>query len=256
MPQEIIQNDQGREICECVMKEAKDASAKIKLIGGWAVYYSSPIEEDSLKFLERQFGDVDFVALRKEKKKIYNVFSRCGLTPDERFNTLNGDTRLLFYKGNEPIDVFLDVFDMCHRIDLRGSLNVNAAYIPVDDILFTKLQIIEINEKDIKDAIRLLATHELVESDGHYDNIHTSYFTNLCSSDWGIYKTLTSNFAKVQTFIKGLDLDESEKNQIMNKIQTIVEKVENSKKSVKWVMRSKIGERVRWYTLPEEKKHE
>ena len=46
------------------------------------------------------------------------------------------------------------------------------------------------------------------------------------------------------------------KNQIMNKIQTIVEKVENSKKSVKWVMRSKIGERVRWYTLPEEKKHE
>lgn len=256
MAQVPTHKDEGREICECVINGARDESAKIKLIGGWAIQYSSPIEKESLNFLERKFGDVDFVALRKEKKKIYSVFKQCGFTPDERFNSLNGDSRLLFYKGDEPIDVFLDVFDMCHTIDLRKSLNVEASYIPVDDLLFTKLQIIEINEKDIKDAIRLLSTHELVDNGGNFDSIHSSYFTNLCSSDWGIYKTLTTNFSKVQTFVKGLDLEESEKTQILDKMQKLIEKIEDSKKSVKWVMRSKVGERVRWYNLPEEKKRE
>jgi hypothetical protein len=48
------------------------------------------------------------------------------------------------------------------------------------------------------------------------------------------------------------DLQEEGKGRIADRIGTLLERIEQEPKSFGWKMRSKIGDRKRWYDLPEE----
>lgn len=61
---------------------------------------------------------------------------------------------------------------------------------------------------------------------------------------------------KAKEYLQTLEMEEEEKNKISAKIQKIIDATENSKKSLKWKMRARIGEAVPWYKLPEEKKRQ
>ncbi len=69
---------------------------------------------------------------------------------------------MLFYdtENKRQVDVFVGTFSMCHRLDLSGRLGEHAYSLDAADLLLTKLQIHEINRKDLVDAVRLLLTHE------------------------------------------------------------------------------------------------
>ena len=69
---------------------------------------------------------------------------------------------MLFYdtENKRQVDVFVGVFSMCHRLDLDGRLGEHPTALDAADLLLTKLQIAEINRKDLVDAVRLLLTHE------------------------------------------------------------------------------------------------
>jgi hypothetical protein len=48
------------------------------------------------------------------------------------------------------------------------------------------------------------------------------------------------------------DLQEDSKQRIADRIRALQERIEQEPKSFGWKMRSKIGDRKRWYQLPEE----
>ena len=52
---------------------------------------------------------------------------------------------------------------MSHKLDLRGRLDGPRPTITLADLLLTKLQVWEINRKDLGDAACLLADHGLGE---------------------------------------------------------------------------------------------
>lgn len=239
--------------CECIINNAKRINAHLQLIGGWAIFYRTNNVNIKYDFLERKYNDIDVVGSAREKKKIYEVLQSCGYKPNERFNGLYGDTRLLFEKEGKALDVFLDRFEMCHKLDLSESLRYIDSTIGVGELLFTKLQIIEINEKDLRDILRLLLYTDLNDKNGRDYSPH-DFIVNLCSQDWGIYKTLTMNLDKVQEYASTLPFQEEDLKDIIRKIQDLKNSIESAPKSIKWKMRAKIGESVKWYDLPEEKK--
>jgi hypothetical protein len=59
------------------------------------------------------------------------------------------------------VDVLVDRFAMCHRLDLRDRLALDTRTLPLADLLLSKLQVVERNEKDLKDLVALLADHDL-----------------------------------------------------------------------------------------------
>jgi hypothetical protein len=63
------------------------------------------------------------------------------------------------------VDVFLGEFKMCHRLDLDDRLGVDHPALPAADLLLTKLQVLELNRKDVTDVAALLTTHKLDERD-------------------------------------------------------------------------------------------
>ncbi len=229
-----------------IIEAAQSSDVLLRLLGGLAIYLQCPSTRTDER-LVRSYGDMDFVTLGKWSAKTKSLFTRLGYTGNKTFNALQGHQRLLFVdeQHERHIDIFIDRMRMCHNLDFRSRLQIDKSTISLSDLLLTKLQIVEINEKDIKDTIALFVDHEVSGSD---QDINFSYIAGLTSSDWGLYKTLTLNLEKV----KALARDYKFPALVTDRISRLTTAIETSAKSMGWKARSVVGERVRWYELPEE----
>lgn len=231
---------------------AKERDVILRLFGGVGVWFSSP--SATKPQYARSYNDLDFVGLRRQSREIERLFSDLGYSPKEVFNKLQGDSRLMFLddKNGRRIDVFLDKFVMCHEFDLRDRLVLAERTIPLSDLLMTKLQIVEINKKDILDVTMLVLDNPLFEGKSPSSaGLDLSRITSYTSADWGIYKTLTMNVAKTVQILPELHLSDEERNVVLERLGRITNAIESAPKSFSWKMRAKIGERKRWYELPE-----
>ena len=194
----------------------------------------------------RNYKDIDFFGISSQSKKISEILESFGMIPNKRFNALHGDRRLMFYDPqlDSTIDVFLDIFEMCHKITLKDRLTIMRYTIPPSDLLLTKLQIIKITENDIKDIFALLTDLDLGDHDDE-KTIDTKYIAKLLADDWGFYTTVTDNIQKI--------LNEfNPPSKVAEKLRQLMKKLEDEPKSLKWKMRAKVGRKVKWYEEPEE----
>jgi len=229
---------------------AEQRAFHLRLLGGLAVYESCPSAQ--LPELCRNYPDIDFVTDRTSGPATRTLLSECGYSGDQRFNALHGETRLLFYheSGGWQIDVFLGAFSMCHNIDLSRSLFPGRRVIPPADLLLTKLQIVEMNLKDMKDVLAILLDHS-VGSASDPEAIDLAHLTEATSKDWGLYTTVMKSLTRVRTDVAHLLADEK-----LRSAQQRVDQIEAgmvaSPKSLRWKLRSRVGTRVLWYELPDE----
>ena len=149
------------------------------------------------------------------------------------------------------VDIFLDYFDMCHKIDLKDRLTLEPLTLTMADLLATKLQIFKTNEKDFKDIIAMLLDHEVVDSEKP-DAINGKRLAELCAKDWGIYKTFTIVLDKTTAMLDKFDLTTKDKEVVKDRIAVVSRLINNEPKSMNWKMRAKIGEKKAWYKLPED----
>ena len=120
------------------------------------------------------------------------------------FNSLYGATRLQFISSErvKNVDVFLDKFRMQHTLDFRQRIRLDDLTIPITDLLLTKLQIEgRIEVKDVKDIVAILEDHDLGHSDDK-ETLNVDYMADLCSREWGLYKTVTGTLQKIRQFIE------------------------------------------------------
>ena len=237
------------EEAERILKGAEGKGITLKLLGGMAVSMRCP--SASMARLSRRYVDIDVMGKRKQVSKINQLFKDLGYMARERFNALQG-SRLIFndMTNQRRVDVFLDVFQMCHKFDFRDRLDLEPATISLSDLLLTKLQIVEINQKDVKDIFALLLDHEVVGEET-LDKINAGYIAKLCAEDWGIYKTFTTNLSKLEGYAASTGLDEEQTKLILARVEALMKMIEAAPKSMGWKMRAAVGERKRWYELPE-----
>jgi hypothetical protein len=232
-----------------ILSGAEAKGIMLRLLGGMAVNLRCP--SASKPPLSRRYVDIDVMGKRKETSKINELFRDLGYKPRERFNALHG-SRLIFndMKNQRRVDVFLDVFQMCHKFDFRDRLGLEPKTISLSDLLSTKLQIIEINQKDVKDIFALLIDHDVAAKETP-DKLNGAYIAKLCAEDWGIYKTFTANLTKLAEFTGTLGLDDQQKKLVADRTGALKSAIEGAPKSMAWRMRAAVGERKRWYELPE-----
>jgi len=149
------------------------------------------------------------------------------------------------------------VFDelrMSHKLDLRGRLSGPAATVDLADLLLTKLQIWEINEKDLGDVVCLLADHPLGAATQDPEAIDLRRITSLCGSDWGLCHTVQRNLGRVRDLALARPLEAPALN-AADQITGLLAAIDAAPKTIGWRSRARIGERVRWYETPEEVRH-
>ncbi len=222
----------------------------LRLLGG--VAFSIRCPSATREGLNRKYVDIDFVGLRRQRTAINKLFTDLNYAPRTTFNAMSGGIRLIYndLEHQRRADVFLDIFEMSHKFDFTKRLKIDDVTLPLADLLLTKLQVHEITEKEHKDTIALLKDAQLGDSDGP-NAINQTYIAELCGKDWGLYKTVTLNLDRLQSALPQYPLEASEQEALKLSIAQIRSKIEDYPKSVSWKMRAKIGERVRWYEVPE-----
>src|ERR1022692_2998228 len=141
-----------------IARGAVEAGLGLKLLGGLAVRVLCPDYPPRL----RRDQDIDFACLSKERKAVAAHLEKVGCEADRRFNNLNGDRQMYFTApSGRPIDVMVDRLTMCHVLDFRPSFRKLPHTADVVDLLLSKLQIVELNEKDARDIVQLLSAAPL-----------------------------------------------------------------------------------------------
>ncbi len=118
--------------------------------------------------------------------------------------------------------------------------------VSLTDLLLQKLQIVQINDKDLKDAMLLLLAAHVGGLDSGMINL--KYLAKLMSDDWGFYYTATANLEKVKGTVDGVAVFlDAHRVIIREKADQILQAIENAPKSGKWKGRAKVGTRKPWY---------
>jgi hypothetical protein len=232
---------------ERINETAAGQNIPIKLVGGAAVHLHSQSAKQAP--LRRKYGDLDFVISSRNRPAVQKMFEVLGYEANERFNLLQGDQRLLFYDNpnGRQVDIFIDRMKMCHVIDLRDRLGVNGPSLAPADLLLSKMQIYEINQKDLVDLAALILDHPVADNDD--EAINARYIARLTSEDWGLYRTLQLNTERLLAMLHDLDV---QREVIQHRLDELWAEIERHPKSMKWKMRSRVGDRMSWYELPEE----
>jgi len=227
---------------------------RIRLLGGVGVALHDHRQVPAA--LERGYGDLDVVVPPKSTRQTTAAMTAAGYVPNERFNALHGAQRMLFYDtvNKRQVDVFVGVFAMCHRLDLSRRLDQHPYSLDAADLLLTKLQIHEINRKDLVDAVRLLFTHEnadIAGGHGRTDVMSLDRLRSVTSSDWGWFTTVTDNLRMARAAASDL-LEAEDAEVVETRADEIDASLRTAPKSMRWKARSVVGRKTPWYELPEE----
>ena len=231
---------------------AATAGIPVRLIGGVAIWVrASPAARAALG---RDYPDIDLVAHKRQSRALRTVLEDGGYHPERVFNATHGARRLLYHSpdGRWQVDVFLDTFEMSHTLDLGARLDTEPETLPATELLLTKLQIAEVNAKDISDTAMLLWDHEPVPGADGPRRLNLAQLARVCGADWGLFTTVTDNLAACSSQLGQLVADKSARATIQERIETIRKGLDAAPKTLAWRMRAKVGRRVRWYELPEE----
>lgn len=238
---------------ERIIDTADKSQITLRLFGGLAVRFHCP--SATHRQLARKYADIDFMGLKKQARSMKKLFVGLGYTPRDIFNALHGDTRLIFndIDNGRRVDIFLDVFEMCHKLEFKDRLLLDKYTIPLADLLATKLQVVEITEREYRDIISLLSDHEISNSDAP-ETINGKYIAKLCSEDWGIYKTFSVNLGNITSALGQYKLEPETEKTVRKRIEDLTSRMENEPKSLAWKLRARVGDKVQWYELPERDK--
>lgn len=228
----------------------------MRLIGALAFRTHCPRFGYLQEALGRAFTDIDFASYRRFFKDIQRLLMELGYQEDKMVSRLFSEHRVLFHDAicGRHIDIFFDQLRFCHTLPLVGRLEAENLTLPLAELLLEKMQIVQINEKDLIDTIMLLREHPIGETDD--ETINALVITRLTSNDWGMWRTVTGNLDLVKEFLtRYAQLSDEDRRVVAERIDHLRHHIDGAPKSARWKVRAAVGERVKWYEDVEDLAH-
>ncbi|MGN6665309.1 MAG: hypothetical protein ACTHK6_14065 [Solirubrobacterales bacterium] len=231
-----------------IAEAAAERGLSLRVLGGVAVAILCPSALEPP--LRREYKDIDLATDGRSKEGVVALMESLGYAPDREFNMLHGHRRLFFWDeaNRRQVDVFVDEANLCHRVELKRRLGVSSPTLSLADLTLLKLQVVETNEKDYLDVCAIFADHDLSEDES---GVNAGYIARLAASDWGLWRTLGMVAGRSERF--ALELPGFAAGEVVaDRLRRLRERLDTVPKSRGWKLRSRIGDRKRWYELPEE----
>ena len=234
---------------------AADEQITVRLAGGLAIQYLTP--EFPPRGGDRQ--DLDLATQSSDRKPLTRFLTERGYVGDKTFNALYGHKQLYFQSAEtgRSLDVLVDRLHMCHTVEFKDRLGRMPVTLDLADLLLTKLQIVELNEKDAQDVLYLCSAYPVRDGD-EPGTIGLDRIRPIVGNDWGWWRTVTLNLDRIIALASGDGqrlVPAGGKHHAIEQLGVLSKTVETAPKSLRWKARAKVGERVRWYDMPEETPH-
>jgi len=245
-----------------IVQRSESKGIILRFMGAAAIWMRAECSSVREKLsTHREISDLDFMTYGKYWGDVTKLMQEMGYNFDKRHAVMHGHKRLIFRGTDDSvipmIDIFFDKLEYCHTIDFAKDkrLEIDNPTISLADLLLEKMQIVELNEKDIIDTMILLSRFNIGNDDDK--KINGNYIADLLSKDWGFYYTVTTNLKKIRSFFlrefekRGL-LTEEDGLDIRLKIDALLNAIEKKPKTLSWKLRARIGPSKKWYRDVEE----
>jgi hypothetical protein len=239
-----------------IVRDASERGIPVRLVGGLAVRVLTPNFPPRV----RDAQDLDLASVSKSTQALSAFLVERGYVPDKTFNALYGRKQLFFAhggSGGRALDVIVDRLEMSHTLEFKDRIEQLPHTLSPVDILLSKLQIFELNDKDAQDVVYLLSAYPVGDSD-EVGTIDLRVFRQVVGEDWGWWRTVTMNVERITELLEaererlvpsGAALDPAEG------LRALQQTAEDAPKSRRWKMRARLGDRKRWYQIAEETPH-
>ncbi|MDV3244521.1 MAG: nucleotidyltransferase family protein [Nitrososphaerales archaeon] len=236
----------GLEAAVQIIDLAETRGVRLRLLGGLAFKRLCPSAYETRYYRENK--DIDLMGRRGDSRVVVKIMETLGYRPREMFNRLSMGKRLIYYDlvNRRRVDIFLDEFEMCHKFNFKDSLEPRTYTLPITELVMTKLQVVEKTEKEYLDLIA--AFHDFDVTNDHGE-IEGDRIAEACARDWGVYTTFGKSLGALKQWAETLASDD--RSVIVPRIETLIGMIEARPKGLPWKMRARIGEKARWYEIPE-----
>ncbi len=253
-----------------IVDAGNERGVVLRLTGGLAVrHYAIDLE-----FAEREYSDIDLIGLKRQVVAVGEVFRDLGYVENKHVAVATGNGQLQFFvpgpegsaspggaqndlpvfseaPPSDHIDVFLDAMRMDHQVDFRDRLEINTYAIDPADLFLSKLQIVNLNEKDVHDVITLVKD-VYVDFQPHPGVLDLHHVAGVCAADWGLYIDVMNNIDTVVEHVGDYDLGPRDAARVRRTLELAQDMMTEQAKTLRWRLRARIGKRVRWYAEVEE----
>ena len=248
-PQDSSERQKFEDELNRIIQASTGAGVTLRVIGSLAFQFHCPKFGYLQAAMGRAYTDIDFAGYSRERNAVRDVMASLGYVENREVTVVSEGMRMIFDNASTGlhVDVFYDKLDFCHEIWWKnGRLGVDAPTLPLAELLLEKMQIVKINEKDIIDTIMLLLEHQLGETDT--ETINIKLVAELCSGDWGLWRTTTMNLTKVGQLVADYNqLSAAEKTLVTAQVQIAMQRINDQPKTLAWRLRDRVGDRVKWY---------
>ena len=234
-----------------LFRAAEEQRLVLRLTGSLAVRAHCAASAQLLEEMGRRPArDIDFMGVWKQQRDVSRMFETRGYLPDPDIKQAQefGVKRLIYQHPDTTIktDVFMDDLVMAHVVPFGGRLELDAPTISVTDLLLSKLQIHEITENDLIDSIVIIGDHDVGQGDR--ETIDAPYIASLMSKDWGFWYTTLSNLEKIESAVERYPaVPAPMASDVRSRVGALRTRIDETPKTAKWKIRSRMGTRVRWY---------
>lgn len=239
----FLEQEAGR-----IVAASDAAGAPMRVLGSLGVSLRCPAAASLLPSFKRTYADIDFAATRANARGISAFLADLGYMEDREIFMASEGRRGIYDNpfNHVHLDVFYDRLEFCHVIPVADRLLLDSPTLPLAELLLSKLQIVEINEKDVVDVLLLLLDHEIDGGDGN--TINADLIARLCAAEWGLWRTATGNLAKAAALARGYaQLDEAQRTRVERQVATLEARLDREPKSFSWRARARVGDRVKWW---------
>lgn len=222
-----------------LISDAARQSLVLRALGSVGVTLHCDPASSELASRGRHPKDIDLVARKQDRRDIRRFFEAEGYEADRNMLVAMEGTRYLFRHPDRgiDIDVWIDVLDFCHRLDVSARMGSGPS-LSVEDLLLSKLQIVELTDNDRHDLAALLTTHDVAGTGGDPEVIDATYVARVLGADWGFWRTATTNLTTIADDLTPEARDRADQ---------LLARIDAAPKSARWRMRSRVGDRVQWW---------
>ena len=254
--------DQLAEEAAAIVAETEQRGVTVRVLGSAGIRLHCSAPGKLMDSLGRPARDIDLVVPEKHRREMWRYLESRGYVADHDLPIAMEGTRYCFTHSERGtgIDVFVERLNFCHTIDVRQRLHRHPVTLPVEELMLTKLQIVEMSMKDVMDVGVILGTHRVPKSDpdgplvgsGPFDPeaIDGKHIAGLLARDWGFHHTATRNLRRIGEMVGAsgvVNLGPEPNVRAADGVGRLLEFIDAEPKSLGWRMRGKIGERKQWW---------
>jgi hypothetical protein len=250
-----------------LVEEGRSRGLYLRILGAVGVRINASKHEDLFARLNRlnsehKFTDIDFAAYGSQRSQIRKLLQDLGYNANQQALMMHGNSRMIFDHPEKQyhIDIFFDRLRYSHDVNFGknprdGRLDLHSLTISATDLALEKLQIHEINEKDVKDLVLLFAANAISQKDGDH-TLNGSYIASVLADDWEFFYECKTNLEKLRKSLAKYSnenlVDKETASIVSGRINELEGLLDQQPKTKSWQKRSKAGTGKKWWRDVEE----